>query len=105
MLNCLGWFSQFVLLQHSCHFLHLILSSFLTFGNRTNETLQVLRNFSSLNFFKHRSRLYVTLYLMRKSAVGIVKQDHAKRVRFTPNTLHPLSFSKISVFIFRWRKF
>jgi len=88
MLNCLGRFRQFALLQHSCHFLHLILPSFLTCGN-INGTLQLLRNFSSLNFFKHRLRVCVTLYLMRKSAVGILKQDHAQRVRFTPNNFRP----------------
>jgi len=89
MLNCLVCFSQFVLLQHSWHFFHLILSSFLTCGNRINETLQVLRNFSSLNFFKQRLRVYVTLCLMSKSAVGILKHDHAQRVRFTPKTFAP----------------
>jgi len=89
MLNCLVCFSQFVLLQHSCHFFYLILSSFLTCGNRKKETLQVLRKFSSANFFKQRLRVYVTLYLMRKSTFGILKQDRAQRVHFTPNTFPP----------------
>jgi hypothetical protein len=57
--------------------------------HNTLETLQRLRNFSSLNFYEHLLRVYLALYVISKSAVGILKQDHAQRIRLSPNTFPP----------------